>query len=68
MSSKLYPEEFKFEAVKQVVERGDSVTRYKGRLDIAGQEQQTTIAIIISIFYFILFQHVKIQENEVYND
>ncbi|EPO6325820.1 hypothetical protein ACUCL8_005503, partial [Escherichia coli] len=40
---KLYPEEFKVEAVKQVVERGVQL------------EQQSTIAIIISIFCFILF-------------
>ncbi|MFR0155124.1 hypothetical protein ACLHY9_24120, partial [Escherichia coli] len=40
---KLYPEEFKVEAVKQVVERGVQL------------EQQSTIAIIISIFCFTLF-------------
>lgn len=34
MSSKRYPEEFKIEAVKQVVERGHSVSSVATRLDI----------------------------------
>jgi transposase len=34
MSSKRYPEEFKIEAVKQVVDRGHSVSSVATRLDI----------------------------------
>lgn len=34
MSGKRYPEEFKIESVKQVVERGHSVSRVATRLDI----------------------------------
>lgn len=34
MSSKRYPEEFKIEAVKQVVDRGHSVISVATRLDI----------------------------------
>ncbi|MGA4660298.1 transposase, partial [Citrobacter braakii] len=34
MSSKRYPEEFKIEAVKPVVERGHSVSSVATRLDI----------------------------------
>lgn len=34
MSSKRYPEEFKIEAVKQVVDRGHSVSSGATRLDI----------------------------------
>lgn len=34
MSSKRYPEEFKIEAVKQVVERGHSVSSVAVRLSI----------------------------------
>lgn len=34
MSGKRYPEEFKTEAVKQVVDRGYSVSRVATRLDI----------------------------------
>ncbi|HBR0882894.1 TPA: transposase, partial [Klebsiella pneumoniae] len=35
MSGKRYPEEFKIEAVKQVVDRGYSVASVATRLDIA---------------------------------
>lgn len=34
MSSKRYPEEFKIEAVKQVVDRGHSVAPVANRLDV----------------------------------
>ncbi|GAL40016.1 putative transposase [Citrobacter freundii ATCC 8090 = MTCC 1658 = NBRC 12681] len=34
MSGKCYPEEFKIEAVKQVVDRGHSVSSVATRLDI----------------------------------
>jgi transposase len=34
MSGKRYPEEFKIEAVKQVVDRGDSVASVATRLNI----------------------------------
>ncbi|CAH5610837.1 hypothetical protein AI2983V1_1907 [Enterobacter cloacae] len=34
MSGKRYPEEFKIEAVKQVIDRGHSVSRVATRLDI----------------------------------
>lgn len=34
MSGKRYPEEFKIEAVKQVVDRGHSVSSFAKRLDI----------------------------------
>lgn len=34
MSSKRYPEEFKIEAVKQVVDRGHSVSSFATCLDI----------------------------------
>ncbi|EMF25824.1 transposase [Citrobacter freundii complex sp. 2024EL-00238] len=34
MSSKRYPEEFKIEAIKQVVDRGYSVSSVATRLDI----------------------------------
>jgi transposase len=34
MSGKRYPEEFKIEAVKQVVDRGHSVSSVTTRLDI----------------------------------
>jgi transposase len=34
MSGKRYPEEFKIEAVKQVVDRGHSVSSVATRLDI----------------------------------
>lgn len=36
MSSKRYPEEFKIEAVKQVVDRGHSVSSVATRLCITG--------------------------------
>jgi transposase len=37
MSDKRYPEEFKIEAVKQVVDRGHSVSSIATRLDITTQ-------------------------------
>ncbi len=43
MSGKRYPEEFKIEAVKQVVDRGYSVASVATRLDIcSGQLKQAT--------------------------
>lgn len=35
MSNKRYPEEFKIEAVKQVTERGHSVSEVSARLDVS---------------------------------
>ena len=37
MSGKRYPEEFKIEAVKQVVDRGHSIASVATRLDITTQ-------------------------------
>ncbi len=39
MSGKRYPEEFKIEAVKQVVDRGYSVSSVATRLDITSPHQ-----------------------------
>lgn len=43
MSSKRYPEEFKIEAVKQVVDRGHSVSSVATRLDITTHSLYTLI-------------------------
>lgn len=41
MSGKRYPEEFKIEAVKQVIDRGHSVSSVATRLDITTHIEQT---------------------------
>ena len=53
MSGKRYPEEFKTEAVKQVVDRGYSVSSVATRLDITTHslEARSDIFDYIEMFY-----------------
>ena len=52
MSDKRYPEEFKIEAVKQVVDRGHSVSSIATRLDI-------TTHSLYALKWFIEFGHLN---------
>ena len=55
MSGKRYPEEFKIEAVKQVVDRGHSVSSVATRLDITTLKWSTKTGHRVRVFPVSVF-------------